>query len=443
MTYPVERTGWGRTLKSKSKVIDSLNILEQLQHLPSHGILPVGLSRSYGDSALNSSGICVTAQNQNKILIDDATGTATCESGATIGQLERVALAHGYYPYVVPGTEFVTIGGAIASDVHGKSHHLHGSFGNHVSEIDLVLANGEEIIVSPDGQYAEYFSATVGGMGLTGLIKSAKIQLRKVESAYIKIKNKRVENLADMLSTLRDFESDFEYCVAWVDLSGKFEGRGIVTGGNHANVDELPSGLKGKHFDEQKPKSIKLPELIEPRLINKTTIRLFNEFWYRKPLDVNFAHLQPFMHPLDGIVNWNRLYGKAGFLQYQFVIPFANEEFIFRVLEKLRRIDAGSPLTVLKGFGNQSNGLLSFPKSGWTLALDISSKTKDLFQLLDSLDADLVKFGGRVYLTKDSRMNSALMNQMYPNLDRWREIKNDMDPKNVWQSDQSRRLKLC
>jgi decaprenylphospho-beta-D-ribofuranose 2-oxidase len=149
------------------------------------------------------------------------------------------------------------------------------------------------------------------------------------------------------------------------------------------------------------------------------------------------------MHPLDGIVNWNRLYGKTGFLQYQFVIPFENEEFIFQVLEKLRRIGAGSPLAVLKGFGNQSNGLLSFPKSGWTLALDISSETKDLFQLLDSLDADLMKFGGRVYLTKDSRMKGALMNQMYPNLDKWREIKNDMDPKNVWQSDQSRRLKLC
>jgi decaprenylphospho-beta-D-ribofuranose 2-oxidase len=443
MNYSVERTGWGRAMKSKSRIVDSLNILEELKHLPSNGILPVGLSRSYGDSALNSEGLCVTTQNEKKIFIDAATGIATCESGATIGQLEKAALTHGYFPYVVPGTEFVTIGGAIASDIHGKSHHLHGSFGNHVIEISIVLASGEEITVSPKGPFAGYFSATVGGMGLTGLIKSAKIQLRKVESAYVKLKNKRVENLKEMLSTLRDFEDDFEYCVAWVDFSGKFEGRGIVTGGNHANVNELPSRLQAKHFAEHEPRSIKLSELIEPRIINKVTVRLFNKFWYRKPLGANFAHLRPFMHPLDGIVNWNRLYGKTGFLQYQFVIPFENEEFIFQVLEKLRRIGAGSPLAVLKGFGDQSNGLLSFPKNGWTLALDISTESKDLFQVLDSLDADLVKLGGRVYLTKDSRMKGDQLTQMYPNLDKWRGIKNDMDPKNVWQSDQSRRLKLC
>lgn len=443
MKSPVERTGWGRALKSKSEVIDSSNIREHLTNPPKQGVIPIGLSRSYGDSALNSFGLCVTTKNNQKIYIDESTRTATCESGATIGQLERAALARGYFPYVVPGTEFVTIGGAIASDVHGKSHHIHGSFGNHVSEMVLMLASGVEITISPNGKHADYFRATVGGMGLTGLIKSAKIKLRKVESAYVTTENKRVLNLTNMLVELRDFESKYEYCVAWVDLSGKFEGRGIVTGGNHANVSELPSRFEDRYFSERKPRNIKLPKFMEARYINGTTIRLFNELWYRKLLKSDLTHLQSFMHPLDGIANWNRLYGKSGFHQYQFVIPFANEAFLFRVLDKLKEIGASSPIAVLKGFGDQSNGLLSFPKSGWTLAVDISSKTKGSFELLDGLDADLAKLGGRVYLTKDSRMNGSLLTQMYPNLSSWGEIKKDMDPKNVWQSDQSRRLKLC
>ena len=439
----VERTGWGRALKSNSEIIDSSKIREQLLYPQKQGVIPVGLARSYGDSALNSLGLCVTSQNQQKISIDESTGTATCQSGATIGQLERAALAHGYFPYVVPGTEFVTIGGAIASDVHGKSHHLHGSFGNHVIEIVLMIASGVELTISPDGKYSDYFRATLGGMGLTGLIKSAKIRLRKVESAYVITENKRVPNLTSMLVALRDFEKKYEYCVGWVDLSGKFEGRGIVTGGSHANVSQLPSRFEGRSFGERKPKNIQLPKLMEARYINGTTIRLFNELWYRKPLKSDLTHLQSFMHPLDGIANWNRLYGKSGFHQYQFVIPFTNEEFLYRVLDRLRDIGASSPIAVLKGFGDQSNGLLSFPKSGWTLAVDISSKTKGSLQLLDSLDDDLVKSGGRVYLTKDSRMNGFLLAQMYPNLSSWREIKKEMDPKNVWQSDQSRRLKLC
>ena len=210
MKYVVERTGWGRALKSKSEVIDSSKILEHVMSPPKQGVIPVGLSRSYGDSALNSFGLCVTSQNQQKIYIDESTGTATCESGATIGQLERAALAHGYFPYVVPGTEFVTIGGAIASDVHGKSHHIHGSFGNHVIEIVLMIASGVELTISPDGKYSDYFRATLGGMGLTGLIKSAKIRLRKVESAYVITENKRVPNLTSMLVALRDFEKKYE-----------------------------------------------------------------------------------------------------------------------------------------------------------------------------------------------------------------------------------------
>ena len=442
MKSPVERTGWGRAFISESQVIDSSNIREHLAYPTEQGVIPVGLSRSYGDSALNSFGLCVTSQNQQNIFVDESTGTATCESGATIGQLERAALAHGFFPYVVPGTEFVTIGGAIASDVHGKSHHIHGSFGNYVSEMELMLASGDEITISPDGKHTDYFRATVGGMGLTGLIKSAKIQLRKVDSAYVITENKRVPNLTSMLIVLREFERNYEYCVAWVDLSGKFEGRGLVTGGRHANVSELPSRFEGKSFGERKPKNLQLPKLIEASYINRTTIRLFNELWYRKPLKSDLSHIQPFMHPLDGIANWNRLYGKSGFHQYQFVIPYANEAFLFRVLDRLKDIGASSPMAVLKGFGDQSNGLLSFPKSGWTLSIDISSKTKGSLQLLDSLDVDLVKLGGRVYLTKDSRMNSSLLTQMYPNLSNWREIKKVMDPKNLWQSDQSRRLNL-
>ena len=443
MKTEMERTGWGRALKSRSLVIDSVDICEYLHFLPAHGVIPVGLSRSYGDSALNSSGLCVTSQNQQAIRIDKSTGVANCESGATIGQLERAALENGYFPFVVPGTEFVTIGGAIASDVHGKSHHLHGSFGNYVIEINLMLSNGVELTLSPDGKHADFFNATVGGMGLTGLIKSAKIQLRQVESVFISTENIRVPNLKCMLNTLRDFEGKYEYCVAWVDLSGKFEGRGIVSGGNHAKVSELPSSHAGDSFVKQLPRNVNLPNLMGFRFINAITIRLFNNLWYHKSLKSGLAHIQAFMHPLDGVANWNRLYGRSGFHQYQFVVPFDQEDFLLRVLDQLKSTGISSPLAVLKGFGNKSEGLLSFPKCGWTLSVDISSRNKFSFQLLDALDVELVKLGGRVYLTKDSRMDSSLISQMYPNIDRWRKIRNEMDPNNVWQSDQSRRLAIC
>jgi len=437
---PVQVSGWGRNLWAECKTTSSLNLNDVLTGEGNFSLLPVGLYRSYGDSALNDFGISISSLDRKDIEVSAENRTAHCGSGVTIGELEIASLEKGFFPYVVPGTQYVTIGGAIASDIHGKSHHLVGSFGNYVQTIKLRQSDNVLKNLAPIGDNSNSFWATVGGMGLTGFIESAVIKLKKIDSPFIRVKNIRVHDLSQMLRMLKEVENNYEYVVAWIDFSGKFNGRGVITVGNHTSsikTSKVSSFFKSM---EKMKKLIRVPNTKNLKVINRMTIRIFNSLWFYKPSTNGLVHIAQFMHPLDGIGNWNNLYGKTGFIQYQFVIPFENEDYLFEVLSKFAAIGAYSPMTVLKGMGDKSQGYLSFPMKGWTLAIDLPAYYEGLQELLDEIDSELISLGGRVYLTKDSRMKGQHLKVMYPNLDTWRSIRSEMDARNLWSSNQSKRL---
>jgi decaprenylphospho-beta-D-ribofuranose 2-oxidase len=392
---------------------------------------------------LNSGGILLESKKLNSLQIDHKTGVAVVGGGVAISTLENESLKFGYFPFVVPGTAKVTLGGAIASDIHGKSHHKIGSFSNHLLEIKLLDASGLITAIQPDGETSDLFWATVGGMGLTGMIVEATLKLMKIETSFVKVHEKRVQNLDELLEIVNKLNESHNYTVAWVDLSGKFQGRGIVSGANHVSSVELPTKLIPKKLI---PSGLRERNIFYPlrfSLINRFTIKVFNAVWFYKPLGKKIQHIQRYMHPLDGISNWNVLYGQKGFIQYQFVVPFEEVEILKLIIAKLKIEKCASFLTVLKSFGEASRGLIGFPMEGWTLAIDLPVGNGRLFKILDEVDDLVLRGGGRIYLTKDSRMRSHHLISMYPEIERWKSIKNEVDPRNCWQSDQGRRLNLC
>ena len=428
-------TGWGKNFQSLSTRAVISNIAEAVELVsmgtPNRGMLPVGLHRSYGDSALNSGGTLIDLTELKQITIDPETAIAIVGAGVTITELERAALVHSLFPSVVPGTGNVTMGGAVAADIHGKSHHKTGAFSQSILEMTLVLSNGTQATYMPNDSE---FWATVGGLGLTGIVVELQIQLRRVQSNSVDVTEQRVPDLAAMFELLRKSDQDFEHTVAWIDLSGDYRGRGVVSLGNY-----------GSKYLNSNPGSegLSLPDLAGRNFVSPTTVRVFNEVWFRKPLKNGAVALTKYMHPLDGVANWNRIYGAAGFLQYQFVIDDGREEIFERLFAGLRALKASSFLGVLKKFGAASNAPLSFPRPGWTLTLDYSVLVPGLESFLQKFDEELVAAGGRVYLIKDSRVAPTLVPAMYPELDKWRATRNAMDPHHLWQSDQARRLQLC
>jgi decaprenylphospho-beta-D-ribofuranose 2-oxidase len=436
-------SGWGKSTSSYSDI-------KQIQfpelELPSctvRGFVPRGLGRSYGDSATNSGGTALESRDLDRIFIDSTAGVAIVGSGVTIQQIESESLPLGYFPNVVPGTAQVSIGGAIASDIHGKSHHKVGSFSNHIIEIKVLGSDGIVRTFKPEDDSSQHFWATIGGMGLTGMITQATIKLQKIETSYLTVKESRVRNLDELLSTLKSLSEEYLYTVAWIDLSGKFLGRGVVSGANHCDASSLPRKYKSKELAPINVRQKQIPNAFKLGVVNRFTTRIFNYIWFRKPLGKKLQHVQKYMHPLDGISNWNVVYGDRGFIQYQFVIPFDRSDVLKTILIKLRNSKCSSFLSVLKGLGEQSKGLLGFSIPGWTLAIDLPVNNSGVAKVLIELDDLVLKSGGRIYLTKDSRMNPNHLAQMYPNLEEWKKIKSQMDPGNCWKSDQGRRLNLC
>jgi decaprenylphospho-beta-D-ribofuranose 2-oxidase len=434
--------GWGRVNCVENPKIVLAEDLSPQKRL-SKSILAIGNFRSYGDSALNTHGLHVDTSNLRQIDIDPLTGIAICGSGVKIGELEKAALLKGYFPPVVPGTGEVTLGGAFASDIHGKSHHVTGSFGVSVLSIVLVDGQGRRRNISHAGDTSDLFYATMGGMGLTGLIESLSIQLKKVETSYVLEKQVRVHNLSEMIEKIREFDENYLYTVAWIDLSPPFQGRGIVSGANHAELKDLNNRLQKNPYRFKLKRNASLPNFYYPNLVNRINTKIFNWVWFHKPLGGGISKIYKFMHPLDGLTNWNLLYGKHGFVQYQFTVPFHSEKTLGEVLFLLKKYKANSPMGVLKIFGQASPGLLSFPREGWTLALDFSSRLPNLDRLISELNTIITKNNGRVYLAKDSFLNSEIFFEMYTNIDEWKQVKLKYDAKNVWQSDQGRRLNLC
>jgi len=436
ISSPQSTSGWGNNFHSLSSRA-SVSTVEQVQELvvassSGRGLLPIGLHRSYGDSALNSGGTLIDLAAFNGISINLQSKTAVVGAGVTIAALERAALEKSLFPPVVPGTGYVTMGGAIAADIHGKSHHRTGSFSQCVRRITLMLASGEIVNLTRDDSE---FWATVGGLGLTGVVLEIEIELRALQSNSVDVVERRVKNLTEMIELLSRADNDYEHTVAWIDLSGDYRGRGVVSLGNYGSTS-----VKNTSKNSEGPS---LPSLAGKNFITSLSVKAFNEIWYRKPLKNGAAALTKYMHPLDGINHWNRIYGESGFLQYQFVIDIGKEEIFERLFRGLRELRAASFLGVLKKFGSASQAPLSFPRPGWTLTLDYSMAVPGLEKFLRDFDEELVSAGGRIYLIKDSRVSPELVPLMYPRFNEWREIRRTMDPTGLWQSDQARRLHLC
>lgn len=438
----IEHQGWGRKSKTKSKSFAFTEFSQDLRNETNSG-LAIGLGRSYGDCSINSTGVYFSTESKKHINIDVSNQTATCEAGATIGDLERCAINFGLFPPVVPGTEFVTIGGAIASNIHGKSHHSVGSFGSIVTKLTLITSNGETLNLSPDGPSKDKFWATVGGMGLTGVITQATVKLIEIKSSYVRVREQRANNLDELMKLLEMFDKKYLYTVAWLDMSGKFTGRGRVLGANHASIEQIQKKHKKSPFKISRTFPFSLPDIFPSNLINSITVTAFNNIWFYKPLKNGISNLKHFFHPLDSVQNWNRIYGKKGFIQYQFQISSGDTFFLRDILSQLKKFKINSFLAVLKKFGASDKSYLGFAAPGWTLTIDIPANNRNDLEFLRLLTKKLLQVNGKVYLAKDSVIRKEEFQMMYPRHQEWKKIKEEMDPHNYWVSDQGIRLGLC
>jgi decaprenylphospho-beta-D-ribofuranose 2-oxidase len=444
-------TGWGRTMPVTAQVVRPGN-LEQLQELvrqaPPQSLIPRGLGRSYGDAAQLRDAAVIELSSFADIRLDSASATVTAGAGVSLNQLLRVLVPAGFFLPVTPGTRNVTVGGAIAADVHGKNHHVDGSFGHHVKRLLLVDGTGQLRDLQPEAEGAEereMFWATIGGMGLTGVIVEATFSLIPIGSSLISVDTTRFQDLEVLMAAMVEADSRYRYSVAWVDSLDP-RGRGVLTCGDHAPASQLEASQKGDPLAYDPKALASAPPFLPGGLLNKLTVRAFNEAWYRKAPRQREGELQaiaPYFHPLDGVQDWNRIYGPAGFLQYQFAVPDGAAHLVPRTLEALRKVGAPSFLTVLKRFGPSNPGLLSFPIPGWTLAADVSAAVPGLLEALNQLDQEVAAAGGRLYLAKDSRQPAATVRRTYPRLEEWQRVRRLLDPRGVLDSDLARRTGLA
>lgn len=440
-------SGWGRTHPVMASVVQPATpgqLQELLGAAPPGSRIARGLGRSYGDAAQLAGGAVIELPAFQRISLDPAAGTVTAGAGVSLDQLLRALVPAGFFLPVTPGTRNVTVGGAIAADVHGKNHHVDGSFGNHVRRLLLVDGRGRLRELTPSGEQAPGFWATVGGMGLTGVIVEATFSLIPVTSSLIRVDTSRHRDLQSLMAAMVEADSRYRYSVAWVDSLDP-RGRGVLTCGDHAPIEVLPPGQQADalHYDPRALASA--PPFLPGGLLNKLTVRAFNEAWYRKAPRHREGELQaiaPFFHPLDGVQDWNRIYGPAGFLQYQFAVPDEAAQLVPRTLAALRTLGAPSFLTVLKRFGPANPAPLSFPIPGWTLAADVPAAVPGLMEVLDQLDEEVAAAGGRLYLAKDSRQSARMLRRGYPRLAEWQQTRRQLDPGGVLHSALAARLGL-
>ncbi len=439
-------SGWGRTAGIVAEVgtPDSFAAVSEMV-AAADLIVARGLGRSYGDAAQTSGGLVVDMTRLDRVVsFDPATGITEVEAGTSLDHLMEVFLPQGWFVPVTPGTRFVTVGGAIASDIHGKNHHADGSFGNHVVDFDIVTGDGTTHTVSPSTE-PDLFWATVGGMGLTGIVTRARIRLQSVETSLLLAVTERANNLDALMTKMATIDAKARYSVAWVDClaKGSAFGRGLLTYGGHATAAQVPRDRDKDLFE--RPPTIQVPVNFPRQSLNRLSVKVFNELWFRKvPKDAKptLQTVPQFFHPLDFVGQWNRIYGAPGFIQYQFVVPDGNEELVRRAIRDIAAIGGASFLAVLKRFGETNDAPLSFPIKGWTLALDLPANLPGLGHLLDRLDEAVLVAGGRIYLSKDSRVRPAMIPQMYPRLPRWQQVREQFDPERKFQSDLARRLGL-
>lgn len=440
----ISLSNWGRFPFVEAEIVELYDEKRAAEvAVTSPSLIARGLGRCYGDSSLGEK-VVSTLKYNRFISFDPTTGVLKCEAGVSFADILEVFVPKGWFLPVTPGTKFITVGGAIASDVHGKNHHKEGTFGNWVTSMNILLSSGEVVTCSREVM-SDLFYSTIGGMGLTGVILEAEFALKKIETSFISQKIKPAENLEKVME-LFDQSKNFTYSVAWIDClaRGSNLGKSILYLGEHATKEEIAGtafaenplfyhnkGLLGVPFD------------FPPGSLNSLTVRMFNGLYYtmNKMKGDGAVHLDPFFYPLDAIGNWNRIYGKKGFLQYQFVLPLEkSREGMTEVLQAIAKEGRGSFLAVLKLFGKQDS-LISFPMEGYTLALDFPIMP-GLMKFLNKLDEIVLKYDGRFYFTKDSRLKPENFKPGYPRLEEFLEIKRKYDPRNVFASTQSKRLGL-
>jgi decaprenylphospho-beta-D-ribofuranose 2-oxidase len=402
--------------------------------------IPHGNGRCYGDASL--AGRVINTLRFDKILsFDEQRGIITCQSGLLLSDLLQVIVPRGWFLPVTPGTKFITVGGAVASDVHGKNHHVDGAFSRHVHKLSVLTGVGA--MTCSREMNTDLFWATCGGMGLTGVVLEVTFELKKIDTAYIRQKQIKAENLDEAMVLFAE-HSDYTYSVAWIDClkSGRQFGRSILILGEHATDAEV--GAKADKNSAKEKSLFSVPFNFPSFVLNEWSVKAFNALYYaknyQKTMD-SVVHYDSFFYPLDSILNWNRIYGSKGFVQYQFVLPLkSSRDGLKKILARINKMGMGSFLAVLKLFGEQ-NDLISFPMEGYTLALDFPMRP-GLLVFLDELDEVVADFGGRIYLTKDARMKKEIFWETYPSAAKFREILSKYDPGNRFVSGLSQRLML-
>lgn len=420
--------GWGRYRNYDSEVLECLLPRSVRTMVPSGaGLIARGNGRSYGDAAVGEIATLMCGGLSRMKAFDPGTGILTVEGGALLSDILQAFIPRGYFPPVVPGTQFVTVGGMIAADVHGKNHHQVGGFGDHVTQFKLVVASGELMTCSRT-ENPELFLATIGGMGLTGVIVEASFKMKPIETGWILQKTTVAQDLGGALKVLQATD-ELTYSVAWIDClaTGKSMGRSLIFTGEHATREQVSSRMpQAEFFPATREPKLSLPFDFPSWILNGVSVSAFNEMYFRagarKAGAPSLVHWNPYFFPLDGIHRWNRLYGKRGFLQHQCVVPEGNALAVLgAMLERFVRSGKGSFLAVLKKLG-RGGGLISFPTSGYTLALDLPA-TADVFPLLEEIDKIVVHAGGRLYLAKDARQSRQTFEAGYPQLSAFKELR--------------------
>lgn len=455
--------GWGRTAPSTAQVLSTADVdtiaqavkqvADENSELPEHkrrGVIARGMGRSYGDPAQNGGGLVVDMTPLNRIhSIDPDTGIVDVDAGVTLDQLMKAALPYGLWVPVLPGTRQVTIGGAIGPDIHGKNHHSAGSFGDHVLSMELLVADGRVLHLEPTGETAELFWATVGGMGLTGIILRARIQMTFTETAYFIADTDRTDTLDETIALHSDgSEVNYTYSSAWFDAisAPPKTGRSTISRGSLATLDQLKEFAPKLAKDPLKfkaPQLMTVPDIFPSWTMNKLSLMAIGEAYYLmgKPARNQVLNLTQFYQPLDLIGEWNRGYGSKGFLQYQFVVPTDAVEPFKDIIYDIQSSGHYTALNVFKLFGEGNQAPLSYPMKGWNVCVDFPIRP-GLNEFLDRLDDQVMQFGGRLYLAKESRTSAEKFHKMYPELPGWLKTRREIDPTGVFASDMSRRLEL-
>ncbi|MGJ4168121.1 FAD-binding protein [Corynebacterium macclintockiae] len=460
-------TGWGRTAPTTAEVLSTQDVdqiaaavarvADDNADKPSYlqrGVIARGMGRSYGDPAMNAGGLVIDMQQLNTIhSIDPDTAIVDVDAGVTLDQLMKAALPHGLWVPVLPGTRQVTIGGAIGPDIHGKNHHSAGSFGNHVRSMELLVADGRVLHLTPEGSEddpdGELFWATVGGMGLTGIILRATIEMTKTETAYFIADGDMTHSLDETIAFHSDgSEHNFTYSSAWFDAISPEPklGRAAISRGSLATLDQLKEYAPKLAKDPLKfnaPQLMTVPDIFPSFTMNKLSMVAIGELWWLKSGEYRnqVQNLTQFYQPLDLIGEWNRGYGSKGFLQYQFVVPTEAVEPFKEIIRDIQASGHYSALNVFKLFGEGNKAPLSYPMPGWNVCVDFPIKP-GLGAFLDDLDRRVMEFGGRLYLAKESRTSAENFHKMYPGLPGWLATRKRIDPTGVFASDMSRRLEL-